>query len=452
MRCMHALFVRTVSDVSALVLLALTLLPVTALSQGGQGMKILRHQGLTLHASEIMHNADSTILQVVVVDSVGNPVRSLDCDPTIGCGEEIAAFWAAVKQRLVASGAYVRMLRVQEHAAVQTRPHAIGFVLDHSPSMTTPRAIRMQRAVHAALGQLVPGDAVTVVKFTADVNVEVPITTDHEEARRRFKVSGLNPKFDGTAIHDAIIRGIDELSQYADSRVLFVFTDGEDNSSRATLDSVIHYARRTRTTIHIITYGMDDVSKLTPLATATGGCVHELTDVYDLDQLFTARYAALRWYYTVTAWHPSDRAYDHAGAVLTMEGAHATDRPLLDVVGRFSGTAIELLHGVSDAASLVLRLPRTASDAYASGEAFEGLDALAAVLRAESDLAVEVLRNGTASERPEAMTSTFEQLRVAMERRGVEAQQIMRGATVEDRFGSALKADGTSLYLVLYRP
>ena len=448
---LHALFVRSISGMSVLAL-TLAFLHLRAAAQVPYGIKIARHHGFTIHASEVQHDADSTVLQVVVVDSNGHPVRALDCDPAIGCSDENAAFWGAIRHWLIGTNVHVPRLRVQEHAAMSLGPHAIGFVLDHSPSMTTPRAIRMQRSVHSALEQLLPGDAVTVVKFTAAVNVEVPITTNHDEARRRFTVSGLNPKYDGTAIHDAVMRGIDEVSRYPGTRVLFVFTDGEDNSSKTSLDSVIRHAKRMRTTINIITYGMDDVSTLKPLAAMTGGCVHELSDVYDIDHLFAARYAALRWYYTVTAWRPSSHINEHAGAVLTMEGAHALDQPLHDVVDKLSGATIELVNGVTDEASVVLRLPRIKADSAADRMGFEGLDHLAGLLRSEADLAVEVLQDAGHTAQSHSKASTFEMVRRTLQSEGVDAQQILRGATVEDRFGSVLQGDGTSLYLVLYRP
>lgn len=189
-------------------------------------------------------------------------------------------------------------LTVIEHRAAADASFGVAFVLDHSPSTTMPRAIRMQRAVQTALSQFAPADYVSVVKFTGRINVEVPVSNDKEEYASKFQVNGLNMRVSGSAVYDAAIRGIEQIAESTvDRRLVILFTDGEDNASSSTMLDVIALAKKTNTQIHTVTYGVGDEAVLSALANETGGRTHQLRDVYDFDKVFMGIYASMRHSY-----------------------------------------------------------------------------------------------------------------------------------------------------------
>ena len=81
----------------------------------------------------------------------------------------------------------------------------------------------------------------------------------------------------GSAVFDAAIRGIEEISaSNADHRLVILFTDGEDNASSKSMLDVIALAKKTNTQIHTVTYGVGDEAVLAAIAAGSGGRTHRL--------------------------------------------------------------------------------------------------------------------------------------------------------------------------------
>ena len=80
-----------------------------------------------------------------------------------------------------------------------------------------------------------------------------------------------------TALYDAVLAGIDQLARGSRARkVLVVISDGGDNASEATLDTVLARARESNAAIYTIgVFDADDLDRnpgvLKSLARATGG-------------------------------------------------------------------------------------------------------------------------------------------------------------------------------------
>jgi Mg-chelatase subunit ChlD len=221
-------------------------------------------------------------------------------------------------------------IAVKEIRIATKRPYAVAFVLDHSASMTQPRAIRMQSAIRHAMSSFDTIDYVTVFKFTGIVRKEVSLTRDSSEYMQDFKVNGLNLRSTGTAVYDATIRATRELRDAPENarRIIILFTDGEDNSSTATLDEAIGAVQEDSATVYAITYGVTNSRPLRQLSEITGGSIHSIDDVADFDRVFLGIYNSLRNTYRITvtgrqASKPEDvqRAVTSAGGGPMMPGA-----------------------------------------------------------------------------------------------------------------------------------
>ena len=441
---------RSVRVIAAVKAAALTIVPT--LAQPVDSASTHRTGGgISVVVRSNRHYTDSTIAEVAVHDRMGQSVHGLAWDSRRPDQADLSSFWRdTILQTLGVPGDY-DSCSVVEHHVPRSTGFAVGFVLDHSPSMTTPRAIRMQRAVHAAIRRMAPADAVTVVKFTAAVRVEVPLMTDKPTALETFKINGINVRQDGTAIYDGILRALQEVDRAVNTqrRVLLVFTDGEDNASTVTLDSTINAALQRNTVIHVITYGMTEQRDISRLASETGGSVHALFDVYAIDSIFLDKYEGLRSGYTVRVWHGPQDDVEGRGAITTMETAHRRDLSVLDLVSMLPTIGVEILQGHSDVHTLAIAvaadtLQRSGSDELVN----EGLTGLAWMMRRTPDVVVEILQ--PASTGMESI-DPFERIRSLLIQAGVAPHRVIRGATADERLGNKAGGISTSVLMMLYR-
>jgi hypothetical protein len=190
----------------------------------------------------------------------------------------------------------IREFMVREINEDIRKPLAMSMVLDHSPSMGELRARKLQEAVRTTMDMLTDDDAISVIKFTSTIHREISLSSKYEEYTSLLKIDGLGGQDElpisitfnvdtiapkgygfGTAIYDGAIAGINELTKTSIAqKVLIVFTDGGDNASKATKDSVIRFARASGVQIHTIAYGITDEDILHELSENTGGKVYRI--------------------------------------------------------------------------------------------------------------------------------------------------------------------------------
>jgi VWFA-related protein len=117
-------------------------------------------------------------------------------------------------------------------------PISLGILIDSSGSMYDKRA-----AVDAAALNLVklsnPKDEAFLVDFNSEPYIDQEFTSSIAKLQQGL---GYVKAGGGTALYDAVIASADYLSKNAkqSKQVLLIVTDGDDNSSNATLDEAIH--------------------------------------------------------------------------------------------------------------------------------------------------------------------------------------------------------------------
>jgi Ca-activated chloride channel family protein len=116
-------------------------------------------------------------------------------------------------------------------------PVAMGIVIDNSGSMREKRAKVNQAALNLVRSSN-PQDEVFVVNFNDEYYLDQDFTNDLlklKEALEKIDASG------GTALRDAVVASAEHLKHDArlERKVLFVVTDGEDNTSRESLEDAI---------------------------------------------------------------------------------------------------------------------------------------------------------------------------------------------------------------------
>ncbi|MGC8793591.1 MAG: VWA domain-containing protein [Bryobacteraceae bacterium] len=184
--------------------------------------------------------------------------------------------------------------RVQQQLRVFRRediPVSMGIIIDNSGSMRQKR----QKVESAALGLVKasnPQDEVFIVNFNDDAYLDVPFTSDinkMKEGLARIDSRG------GTAMRDAISMSIDEMKARAkkDKKILFVVTDGNDNTSAITLERLVEKVRQSEILIYALALlneeDRGEAKKarraLEALAAASGGTVYYPKDLVDVEKL-----------------------------------------------------------------------------------------------------------------------------------------------------------------------
>jgi Ca-activated chloride channel family protein len=130
-------------------------------------------------------------------------------------------------------------------------PLELVTAIDVSSSMTEALPAVKRHATNF-LSQLRDGDQVTVLGFNDSIFTLARRATDR--AARARAVARLAP-WGGTALYDVIIHAFDLLGRQSGRRSLLVFSDGEDQSSRAGMPAVLGRAEASDAAVYMIGQG-----------------------------------------------------------------------------------------------------------------------------------------------------------------------------------------------------
>ena len=216
-------------------------------------------------------------------------------------------------------GGYVRGLAREDFAVlVDGQPQEIEtfesvnsalsvvLVLDQSSSM----ALKLRNARAAALeflAALKPGDRAAVLTFASNVVGFTPFSTDRAAARRALEAARVSGE---TALYDAASVALRKLRETSGRRAVVLFTDGEDNRSRMSIDQVVDLARATEASVFTVAQGTAEVRSLLRgldrLARETGGRAWSISSIKSLSDVFREVVAELENQYFLT-FTPADQ-------------------------------------------------------------------------------------------------------------------------------------------------
>ena len=195
-------------------------------------------------------------------------------------------------------------------------PVSMGLVIDNSGSMRDKRP-RVNEAALTLVQSSNPQDEAFVVNFNDDFYLDLDKDFSNsipelKEALERIDARG------STALYDAIIGSLDHLKKAAkEKKVLLIVTDGEDNTSRNSLEKTVREIQRTDTVIYTIgLLGQENKKSaknakkaLTAIADASGGLAFFPENVEDVHAICEQVAHDIRHQYTL-AYYPSNTAKD----------------------------------------------------------------------------------------------------------------------------------------------
>ncbi len=213
-----------------------------------------------------------------------------------------------------------------------TQPITVVVMLDTSGSMTQSLELLKVAAERFVL-RLLPDDKARIGSFSDKIILSPQFTSDRDELIRILHddIQFGNP----TYLWDAIDVSMTALSHEKGRRVVLIFTDGEDETSkRMNFDRVLARAEAEDFMIYAIgleSHVLGTVTKpdkhLRQLANETGGGYFELKQTADLDSTFTRVADELHRQY-VLGLHAEDAGWDGPQARRGRESAgHGRARP-----------------------------------------------------------------------------------------------------------------------------
>jgi Ca-activated chloride channel homolog len=172
------------------------------------------------------------------------------------------------------------------------QPITVVVMLDTSGSMTVALK-ELKDAAERFVLRLLPIDRARIGAFSDKIQVSPRFTNNRDDLIRYIHTETQfgNPTF----LWDAIDTGMSAMAEETGRRVVLVFTDGQDQTSKLSYEAVLERARNKEFMVYAIgfhnrlitgqTFSPD--RKLRDLASETGGGYFELRQTADLNSTFT---------------------------------------------------------------------------------------------------------------------------------------------------------------------
>ena len=206
-------------------------------------------------------------------------------------------------------------------------PSTVGLLIDSSSSMRGKRETVTAAATgFAAMSH--PLDELFTLNFNEAVWPGLPPHVAFAENAEQLRAALSAAPVQGmTALYDAVYRGLEHLELSTRGRkALIVVSDGGDNASSLTIDTVLEHARRTGVAIYAVTLRDPDNPDARPgvlrkLASETGGTVFKARDTAEVADSFAQIGRQIRSGYTIgfSPSDPSDEGF-HAIRVVVNDG------------------------------------------------------------------------------------------------------------------------------------
>jgi Ca-activated chloride channel family protein len=200
-------------------------------------------------------DVDAVALDVVVTDRKGRFVKGLK-------QEDFIVLEEGVEQPLA-------------FFTAETTPVTVMVLLDSSASVRSNQKM-IQKSANRFLKGLKQGDLARVGLFHNTV-IFGPRFTDNMDEHIAV-IRNMRPQR-STHLYDAVVSALEKLSEVAERKALVIFTDGDDEGSKATMEEALESARRSDVSIYTVglmgwswSDGMDiNQDLLAQLSRDTGG-------------------------------------------------------------------------------------------------------------------------------------------------------------------------------------
>lgn len=211
--------------------------------------------------------------------------------------------WCRVVDTVNGQATTVKNFTIREVTEREREPLAVAIVMDHSGSMGDARARSVQDAVAAFIKRKATEDAIALVRYDHRASLESPLTTNPDTLAVRLQRDGLTMYGGGTAIHSGAALAIDHLSIAAKGylrKAVLIFTDGQENSSTISKDSLIRLSWKTGIPVCAVDFGEGiNEGYMSDIARSTGGSYSHIYGTAEFQPMFEDVYKRLKNGYVV---------------------------------------------------------------------------------------------------------------------------------------------------------
>ena len=199
---------------------------------------------------------------------------------------------------------------------------SLAIVIDSSGSLSDSDLSLEKTAAKQLIGMLDPRDSAGVWSFTEKVVQQTGFTTDRTAAQAAVdRISDRG----GTAIYDAIVAATQALTLQPKRRAIVLMTDGDDNSSSASLSQAISTALGAHTPVFTVGFGARNDQVLTQIASQTGAFYSATSNSADLQRILYTLGKALVNQYQVTYTSKNSSVVENA--TLSVQNSSGKSNP-----------------------------------------------------------------------------------------------------------------------------
>jgi hypothetical protein len=174
-------------------------------------------------------------------------------------------------------------------------PISVAAVMDSSASMSDDQLNDSENGVASFAGNLAEGDRMAVIKFANEIEVKQPFTDDVNKIGNAIDSPYTGDDI-GTALWDAVQKGVDMTYPEPAPKAILAFSDGGDNASNIDYSALAQYAVDRGVPVYCLgltgnIFGielgsfLEDMVKVSNL---TGGLFFEFPDSGDMQKIYIA--------------------------------------------------------------------------------------------------------------------------------------------------------------------
>jgi len=212
--------------------------------------------------------------------------------------------------------------KVREFGAGDSIPYYVVLTVDYSGSMSgVTNAIFEGTEMFISLKY--ENDKIAFCTFNKDFDVKVNFEKDKVKLLESFRAKRLEGFGLYSGLFDAIYKSVELFGSIPDDgfpRLIVVFSDGDDNYSRAKVGQIISLAKKYKVHIFTVAFGYSIDENLQEISFNTGGKFYKAYSKDELKRIFLDIYMSLRNYYLISYKPPKYWGYHRVVSHLDIPG------------------------------------------------------------------------------------------------------------------------------------
>jgi outer membrane protein OmpA-like peptidoglycan-associated protein/uncharacterized protein YegL len=260
-------------------------------------------------------------LKVLVSDTLGNFIKGL-APPSVS-EQESKKFFLEIIEKTDLQTYTIKDFKVKEVNEIQSQPYDIALCLDYSGSMVgTIQA--MEQVIQKFINRKEANDRFSIIKFDDQLKKVSSMEID-ENKLLQLKWNGLDDFGGSTALYAGIDEALESFVNQEPNRqkILFVFTDGAENSSFQhfekrlfTASDVVKKARKMNVRVYPLGFGDGTNYEILQLVGwLTDGKAYQVLNTNEIDSVYSELPRIFKNYYEISYKTPANAPKTISGRV-----------------------------------------------------------------------------------------------------------------------------------------